>query len=183
MPNFEQGEAQVAVMMRRLYWASVSGAGRRLDGVKLNFATDEKEEYLKKDLPMINILAWEEQEEAWDAGVGDTVIVNGTITFGLHIHQRNLLVDYDESSSRNTAFYYLNRIRDVIETDYDASIDRKLENTCRTGIETNISEVKLEGGAGHHSFEIEVLYKPHPVVRGTRTDALSLRAIGTSEGD
>ena len=180
MANFEQGEAQVAVMMRRLSWAATAGAGRRLDGVKLVFATDEKQEYLKKDLPCINILAWEEEEEAFEGGTGDIVLVNGAITFGLHIHQRNLLVDYNESSARNPAFYNQNRIRDVIETDYDASIDRKLEDTCRTGIDVTCSEVKLEGGASHHSFEIEVLYKPHLFTRGTRTDTVSVRDIGTS---
>ena len=182
MADFEQGEAQIAVIMRRLHWASVAGAGRRLDGVKLNFATDEKEEYQKKDLPCINMLAWEETEEPFTGqrATSDLIEVNGTITLGLHIHQRNLLVDYNESSSRNTAFYYLNRVRDVIETDYDGSIDLQLEDTCLTGIETSATEIKLEGGAAHHSFEIEVLYKPHIVVRGTRTDTLTLRDIGTS---
>ena len=182
MPDFEQGEAQIAVMQSRLEWASVAGAGRRLDGVKLNFGTDEKEQYEKKDLPMINMLSWEETEEPFNGqrATSDLLEVNGSVVFGLHIHQRNLLVDYNNSSSRRSAFYYLNRVRDVIETDYDGSIDLKLEDTCRTGIETTATEVKLEGGASHHSFEIEILYKPHVVVRGTRTDSFTLRNIGTS---
>ena len=182
MPTFEQGESQIAVMQGRLDWASVAGAGRRLDGVKTNFATDEKEEYQKKDLPMVNILAWEENEEPFigQRTTSDLLEVNGSIVFGLHIHQRNLLVDYNNSSSRNSAFYYLNRVRDVLETDYDGSIDLTLEDTCRTGIETTATEVKLEGGASHHSFEIEVIYKPHLIVRGTRTDTVTLREIGTS---
>ena len=179
--DFEQGEAQIAVMLRRLSYASTSASpARRLDGVKLVVANDEKSEYQKKDLPCINILSWEETEEPWDGGKGDRVIVNGRITFGLHIHQRNLLIDYDSSSARNSAFYYLSRIRDVIETDYDGAIDRRLEDTCRTGIEVTCTEQRLEGGASHHTFEIEVEYKPHIIVRGTRTDTVSLRDIGTS---
>ena len=178
MPDFEQGEVQVAVMLRRLSYAT--GSGKRLEGVKINPATDEKTEYQKRDLPCINIISWEESEEPFEGGTGDIVLVNGTITFGLHIHQRNLLVDFDGTSSRNPAIYYLSRIRDVIETDYDASIDLTLEDTCRTGIEIVCTEARMEGGAAHHSFEVEVTYKPHLITRGTRTDTLALRDIGTS---
>ena len=179
--NFEQGEAQIAVMLRRLSYAT--GTGKRLEGVKLVPANDEKAEYQKKDLPCLTLLSWEEREEAFEGGTGDLVLVEGVITFGLHIHQRNLLVDFDSSSARNPAFYYLNRIRDVIETDYDGSIDRTLEDTCMTGIEIVCNEARLEGGAAHHTFEIEVTYKPHLFTRGTRPETLSMRDIGTSEGD
>lgn len=178
MRNIPQGEAQKVLMLNRLDWATASG--RRLDGVKIIPATDEKSEYQKKDLPCINILEWEESEEPFEGGVGDLMEVNGTITFGFHIHQRNLLVDYNDSSSRNSALYYISRIKDVIETDYDGSIDRRLEDTCRTGLEFVATEARLDGGAAHHTFAIEVVYKPHLAVRGTRIDTVELRDVGTS---
>lgn len=178
MRDIPQGEAQKVLMLNRLDWATASG--RRLEGVKIFPATDEKSEYQKKDLPCINILEWEETEDAFEGGQGDLMEVNGTITFGFHIHQRNLLVDYNDSSSRNSALYYISRIKDVIETDYDGSIDRRLEDTCRTGLEFVATESRMDGGAAHHTFAIEVAYKPHLVVRGTRTDTLQLRDIGTS---
>ena len=176
--NFEIGSAPLAVMFRRLQYATSSGL--RLSGVKLVFGIDEKEEYTKRDLPLLNILSWEEEEEPFQAGKQDIVIINGAITFGLNIHHRNPIVDWNVDSQRNSAIYYLNRVRDVIETDYDGSIDLKLEDTCRTGISTTVAESKIEGGAPHHVFEIEVSYSPHPYYRGTRTDTETLRDMGTS---
>ena len=86
MRNIPPGEAQKVLMLNRLDWATASG--RRLDGVKIIPATDEKSEYQKKDLPSINILEWQESEDAFEGGTGDLMEVNGTITFGFHIHQR-----------------------------------------------------------------------------------------------
>jgi hypothetical protein len=176
--NFEIGSAPLAVMFRRLQYAT--GNGRRLEGVKLVFGNDEKEEYTKRDLPLINILSWEEEEEPFKAGKQDIVEINGTITFALNISQKNPLIDWNADDRRNSAVYYLNRMRDVIETDYDGSIDLKLEDTCRTGISTTVSEAQIDGGAPHHIIEVEVLYAPHPYERGTRTDTVSLRDMGTS---
>ncbi len=176
--NFEIGSAPLAVMFRRLQYAITIGG--RLEGIKLVFGDDEKEEYTKRDLPLLNILGWEEEEEPFEAGLGDVVTINGTITFGLNISHRNPIVDWHVDSQRKSAVYYLNRIRDVLETDYDGSVDLKLEDTCRTGISTLVSEAKIDGGAPHHIFEVEVLYAPHPYFRGTRTDTTTLRDIGTS---
>ena len=79
MPDFEQGEVQVAVMLRRLSYAT--GSGKRLEGVKINPATDEKIEYQKRDLPCINIISWEERQEPFEGGKGDIVLVNSTYNF------------------------------------------------------------------------------------------------------
>jgi hypothetical protein len=176
--NFEIGSIPLVVILRRLHYATHSG--QRLDGLKLNFGSDEKEEYTKRDLPLLNILSWEEEEEPFDGGKQNIVLVNGTITFGLNLHHKNPIVDWDTSSRRNSALYYLNRIRDVVETDYDGSIDLQLEDTCRTGITTQVSESKIDGGAAHHIFEVEISYFPHPYERGTRTSTETIRNIGTS---
>lgn len=180
MPNAGQQEAPIKIMQRRLYYAT--GSGRRLEGVKLVYGEDEREEYTKNELPCINMLAFEETEVPFEGqrAISDVLDVVGVVTFGLHVHHRNLLIDWDDTSSRKSAFYYLARVKDVLETDYDGSLDLQLEDTLKTGLEITSTELKIEGGAAHHTFEIAVTYKPHLPVRGTRADTVTIRHIGTS---
>ncbi|MAS81995.1 MAG: hypothetical protein CMF45_04840 [Legionellales bacterium] len=176
--TFEQGESAVAVILRRLSHAC--DTGQPMDGLKLKTADNIKQEWAKADLPNLNVFEFEENEEHFEGGDGTTVQVEGAITFALNIHQSNALCDYAESTGKNSAYFYLNRIKDAIECDYDGSVDTTLENTCRTGIKVSIRERKLQSEVAHHIFEIEVEYFPHLLVRGSRTDSVTIKDIGSA---
>jgi hypothetical protein len=174
--TFEQGESAVAVILRRLSFAC--GEGQPLESMSLKTGDNIKQEWTTSELPNLNVFEFEEEEEDFEGGDGTTCKCEGTISFALNIHASNALVDYSGGIGKNSAYFYLNRIRDAIEKDYDGTVDLGLEDTCRSPIQISTRERKMQSEVAHHTFEIGIQYYPHLFTRGSRTDDVELKDIG-----